>query len=433
MRSRFPGEPYCEVIAPNLDRFRRQNFSMECCLSNYPLCSPHRGILMTGVWPYQNGVIKNWIELETRYQSLGQTFDAAGYHTAYVGKWHLAGPGFDKQFVPPGPHRQGFQDWHVWGAVDQHMDKSFTFDPNTGAVIHPMGYNATLQTDQAVDILKQRQGSDKPWMMIVSWHPPHFPLDDAPPADEATYKDKKLTLRPNVAPGHGKGALVSEETLQIAQRGYYAHITAIDREFGRLLKTLDETGQADNTIVVFTSDHGEMMGSHGRMHKRAPHEESIRVPFFVRYPGVTRPGSSSVLFSSIDLYPTVCGLAGLEIPPHCEGSDFSAILRGKPGPSPDHVFLMNDGGGLDEGDEGLPPPRWRGIRTRSHTYAVALNGRWLLFDNQHDPLQQNNLIDDPAHAPMIAAFDKLIQDWLTHSSDTFAYSDAITKRSSHPA
>ena len=430
----LPGDPYSpEVLAPNLDAFRKQNFSMERCISTYPLCSPHRGILMTGCWPFKNGVIKNWIELGTQYQSLGQAFGSAGYHTAYVGKWHLSGPGHDKVFVPKGPHRQGFEDWHVWGAVDQHYNKSFTFNPDTGEIIHPMGYNATLMTDQAVKILHEQNG-DRPWMMIVSWHPPHFPTNDAPPEDEAIYRGMHLKMRPNIKVGAGHGPMASEENLQIEQQGYYAHITAIDREFSRLLKALDDTGQADNTIVVYTSDHGEMMGSHGRMHKRVPHEESVRVPFFVRYPGVTpKGGHSDALFASIDIYPTMCSLAGIPVPPHCEGRNLSAALRGQKAASPEVVFLLNQGGGLDENDDGLPPPVWRGVRSQTHTYAVAQDGRWFLYDNISDPYQQNDLIADPAQAKLIEHFDSLILAWLRKSSDPFPYAEAIQKQSSAPS
>ena len=173
----MPGEPFSDpIVAPNIDAFRKQNFSMGQCTSNYPLCSPYRGMLMTGLWPFQNGITRNWIELGTNFESIGHVFDKAGYRTAYVGKWHLSGPGHDRAFVPAGPHRQGFQDWHVWGAVDKHMSYSFTFNPDTGEKIQPQGYQATLMTDQAVKIIHEERG-DKPWMMIVSWHPPHFPVD----------------------------------------------------------------------------------------------------------------------------------------------------------------------------------------------------------------------------------------------------------------
>jgi arylsulfatase A-like enzyme len=447
----MPGEPYSTpVVAPNLDAFRKANFSMERCISNYPLCSPYRGVLMTGLWPYQNGITRNWIELGTNFESIGHVFDKAGYRTAYVGKWHLSGPGFDRAFIPAGPHRQGFQDWHVWGAVNKHMNYSFTFNPDTGEKIQPMGYQATLMTDQAVQIIHEQH--DKPWMMIVSWHPPHFPVNDAPAADEAYFADKRVSLRPNVQLTQHKN-LRSEETITEFHRGYYAHIRAIDREFARLLKALDDTGQADNTIVIFTSDHGEMAGSHGRMFKQVPHEESSRVPFYVRYPDVTPKGKSSdTLFASIDIYPTLCGLAGIPVPPQVKGRDFSATMRGGSTPESEVVFLMNQGIERNEQDAsntgvgspkesqvmegnggGYAPPDFRGLRSKTHTYAVANDGLWLLYDNVNDAYQQNNLINDPAQKQRIEYCNTLIAAWLKKADDPFDFKTAVTMKSTQPA
>jgi len=446
----MPGQPYSDpVTAPNLNAFRKENFSLERCISNYPLCSPYRGILMTGLWPYQNGITRNWIELGTNFESLGDIFDKAGYTTAYVGKWHLSGPGHDRAFVPAGPHRQGFQNWHVWGAVDKHMNYSFTFNPDTGEKIHPMGYQATLMTDQAVKIIRDYKGDENPWMMIVSYHPPHFPVDDAPADDEAFFADKHVKLRPNVKAGVSEsGPVRNWESIERFHQGYYAHIRAIDREFARLLKTLDETGQAEDTIVIFTSDHGEMAGSHGRMYKQVPFEESARVPFFVRYPGVTHRGKTSdALFASIDIYPTLCGLAGIPIPPQVKGRDQSFLMRGEEGQESDVVFLMNGDhfepeqpldyphdepqGGANGG--GYAPPAFRGLRTQTHTYAVAIDGRWLLFDNVQDPYQQRNLIDDPAQQSLMKHFDELIAAWLKDASDPFPYEAALRRQSAQPA
>lgn len=445
----MPGQPFSDpVTAPTLDAFRRENFSMERCISNYPLCSPYRGILITGLWPYQNGITRNWIQLGTNFESLGHVFDKAGYNTAYVGKWHLSGPGFDRAFVPAGPHRQGFQNWHVWGAVNKHMNYSFTFNPDTGEKIQPMGYQATLMTDQAVEIINEYKDGGSPWMMIVSYHPPHFPVDDAPAGDEAFFASKQVDLRPNVKTGVSEhGPVQSRASIEKFYQGYYAHIRAIDREFARLLKALDDTGQSENTIVVFSSDHGEMAGSHGRMYKQVPFEESARVPFFVRYPGVTPRGKSSdALFASIDIYPTLCGLAGIPVPPQVKGRDFSFIMRGEQGPEADVVFLMNgdhfgthraqrdaEGGNFGRANGGgYAPPTFRGLRTRTHTYAVAIDGRWLLFNNVEDPYQQKNLIDDPSQQSLMKHFDELIAAWLKDASDPFPYEAAVRKRSEQP-
>jgi len=447
----LPGEKFSTaVVAPNLEAFRKSGFEMSTCISNYPLCSPHRGMFITGLWPYENGITRNWIELGTTFETLGHVFDKAGYRTSYVGKWHLSGPGHDRAFIPDGGHRQGFQDWHVWGAVDRHMSYSFTYEPDTGIKVQPQGYQTTLMTDQAVKIIHEQKASDKPWMMIVSWHPPHFPVDDAPAEDETFFAGKPVELRPNVVVGQSqRGHVRSKQALEEFHQGYYAHIRAVDREFGRLLKALDETGQAEDTIVIFSSDHGEMAGSHGRMYKQVPFEESIRVPFFVRYPGVTpQSKSSDVLFSSIDIYPTVCGLAGLPVPAHARGRDFSPIMKGHTGPDPDVVFLMNGDhvvarpapGEQGEGEAsaeanggGHRPSMFRGLRTKTHTYAVAHDGRWILFDNRKDPYQLHNLIGDPAQKPLIAHFDTLLAEWLKQASDPFDLVAALAQRSPEPA
>ncbi len=417
----LPGQPFTDAMAPNLDRFRRENFSMETCVSNYPLCAPHRAIMMTGRWPYQTGITANDLRKPGPEEiSLGETFRRNGYHTGYVGKWHLGGPGHDQVFIPKGPDRLGFEDWHVWGNTAHHYTGSVTFDQNTGEKKMPQGYNATLMTDEAVRFLKE-QPKDKPWMLIVSWNPPHPPFD-GPPAERDLYDATKLKWRPNVNAS-------SDPKLQHAQQGYDGHITAIDLEFARILKTLDETGQAENTIVVYTSDHGEMMGSHDLMHKRMPHEESCRVPFFVRYPGVTPSGGKSeMLFSSIDIYPTICGLAGISAPTRCMGQDFSGAMRGRKVRSPESVFLMNmDVTHEGKGDRAETRPSWRGVRTHTHTYAVTEEGRWFLYDNVKDPYQLNNLIREPSQAALIAKLDGITLDWLKTASDPFPYQSAITK------
>jgi arylsulfatase A-like enzyme len=218
-------------------------------------------------------------------------------------------------------------------------------------------------------------------------------------------------------------------------QGYFGGITAIDLEFARVLKALGETGHADDTIVIFTSDHGEMMGSQGRMAKGLPFEESCRVPFAVRYPGVTpKGGSSKALFAAIDIYPTVCGLANLPVPAHCMGKDLSAIMRDEKSEAPEIVFLMSGkakkraGETMKKGnfsnyvvvrDDQKPP--FRGARTTTHTYAVTEEGRWLLYDNVADPYQMNNLANDSAHKPLMAALDVKIQDWMSRTGDTFSY------------
>lgn len=280
----MPGEAFCEVVAPTLGRFRRENVSMNTCVSTYPLCTPHRAILISGLYPCQSGIVQNQQRLEPTVPGLGETFRSAGYHTGYVGKWHLSGA--ENNFVPKGPYRFGFEDWHVWAGTNKHYD-GITFDQDTGERLVMPGYQPTRMTDQALDFLKKQKGAEKPWFLVLALNPPHPPYD--PPAeDRDQYAQSAAKFRPNVrlsTPADKLSEpypqLESIEKLRKAEQGYYGAISAVDKEFARLLKALDENGMADDTIVVYTSDHGDMLGSHGHMGKQMPHDESCRVPFLV--------------------------------------------------------------------------------------------------------------------------------------------------------
>jgi arylsulfatase A-like enzyme len=413
----MPGEPLNEAYMPNLERFARESMNFRTCISNYPVCSPYRAMLLTGRWPYQTGIIDNALQLRPDEVSIGETFRRAGYRTGYIGKWHLSPGDEGGTFIPKGPARQGFEDWHVWSNTNQHFDKSFTFDPDTGRKVQPKGYNCTLMTNEGVDFIERHKS--EPWMLMISWNPPHPNFLDAPLEQKQRYEPEGLKFRPNaekVNPGLRKNC-----------QGYYGHISGVDTEFGRLLEKLEQTGQAGNTIVVYTSDHGDMMGSHGYGGKRLPWEESCRVPFLVRYPGVIKPASSATgLFSTVDIYPTLCGIAGLKAPGHCVGRDLSAAMRGEAVKFPESSFLMHIQKENASGGENNPAPLFRGVRTERHTYAIADDGRWLLYDNPEDPFQMHNLVDD---SKVGRELDGLLLDWLKAARDPFPGASLRGKRS----
>jgi arylsulfatase A-like enzyme len=416
------GEPFCEVQTTHLQRLAREGMCFRNCISNYPLCSPYRAMLMSGRWPFQTGVVDNAIGLRTNESSLGEAFRQAGYHTGYIGKWHLSPDHRDREFIPEGATRQGFEDWQVWSTTNKpHFDRAFTFDPVTRERIRPKGYSAALMTDAAVNFIGAHV--DKPWMLVLSWGPPHSPFEDAPPETLRLYEAAALSFRPNVP------AAVEAE-MRGKLRGYYAHITALDAELGRLLHRLDETGQAKNTIVVYTSDHGTMMGSHGFGGKRLPFEEACRVPFLLRYPqAVPANRNTDVLLSAIDLFPSLCGLAGVQVPSLCEGQDLSAVMLGRQGQGPESVFLMHIARENAEGSRSAP--LFRGVRTERFTYAVADDGRWCLYDNRGDPYQLRNLVSDAAHSKTADDLDDLVAQWLRQAQDPFPLEALRRRRSSY--
>ena len=202
--------------------------------------------------------------------------------------------------------------------------------------------------------------------------------------------------------------------------GYYAHCTALDDCLGALLQTIDEEGLADNTIFVFTSDHGDMLGSQGEVKKQRPWEESIRVPFLLRWP--QRFGlngrETDALLDTPDILPTLLGLCDIPIPETVEGEDFSGAIEGGPDPSggaaliycphPFGQFLRRDGG-----------REYRGLRTRTHTYARDLDGPWLLYDNEADPFQLENLVNRPEVDTVQADLETQLQAKLDDRDDQF--------------
>ena len=414
------GEPYCDVQTTHLGRLAREGTSSGNCISNYPVCSPYRAMLLSGRWPFQTGVVDNALRLRDEEFSLAQAFRQAGYHTGYIGKWHLSRRDHEAaDFIPKGPARQGFEDWQVWSRTKHHFG-AVTFDPDTSQEIRREGYSATLMTDAAIDFIGTQ--TDKPWLLVLSWGPPHPPFESAPPETMRLYDPESLQLRPNVPT---EIAPLMRGRLQ----GYYAHISAVDSELGRLLDKLDDTGQATNTVVVYTSDHGTMMGSQGYGGKRLPFDESCKVPFLLRYPGVVPANRrTDVLLGAIDLFPSLCGLAGVPVPQHCVGMDLSEAMRGGPTRAPESAFLMHIKKARAGGGAGERAPLFRGVRTERFTYAIADTGRWCLYDNREDPYQMRNLIDDPAYARTTRDLDDFVVDWLRRAHDPFPLDVARRQR-----
>ena len=399
------------VRTPNLKRLAEDGFAFTHCISNYPVCSPYRAMLMTGRWPYQTGVTDNSIRLKPEEITIGKVFKTAGYATGYIGKWHLGGTRAEPF---------GFDHSLIWANTNNHWQS--TYHPLNGPPVVAKGYNATLMTDQALAFIDKNR--HRPFLLMLSWNPPHAEFKDAPQEYKDWYADKSsLPYRPNVEtegkPKSRKGSR-SEESPWQQYRGYHAHISAIDAELGRILQKLDELDLARDTIVVYSSDHGSMQGSHGLHGKRQPFEESIRVPFLVRWPAaIARGTSSDALLGSIDIMPSLCGLAGIAIPKTCAGLDFSPAILGKKGPEPASQFIMHISKENASGGQNHPAPLFRGIVTKRYTYAVRADRPWCLFDNLSDPYQTHNLIDQPDKAQTRQELQKMLAEWLKKAQDPF--------------
>jgi len=227
---------------------------------------------------------------------------------------------------------------------------------------------------------------------------------------------RKLTQRANVPKGTD-----DRKNKQI----YNAMITDLDDNLGRITRELDELGIAEDTIICFSSDHGDMLASQGLQGKNVPYEESINIPFIMRYPRKIEAGQKNdALMNSVDVMPTLLGLCGVSIPKAVEGSDLSPIILGKGGKKPEAVLLQKIAG--VEGKKGLGP--WRGVRTARYTYARTRDKGYVLFDNEKDPYQMNNLIDKPEAKDLQDKMEAELQKLMKRIGDKFETQDAYLAR-----
>lgn len=408
---------------PNLAGLAGQGVTFTNCVSNQPLCSPFRASLLTGKYPQMHGVTANVSPfgggLSTVHTSLARILKNNGYTNGYVGKWHLYPGDIDSILVPAGLHRHGFD--HYWRATHnmflQSNVRTYDSDGNACSLCCPSpgdNYAPTCQTDMATGFIEAN--ASRPFCLFLSWAPPHPPYWDAPDVFKGLYPTGSITARENV-PSEKVTA-----NLLLHMQGYYAHISALDAEMGRLLQKLDDLGIADNTIVVYASDHGNMLESHGWLDKEKPWEESINVPFVIRWPGGI-PGGRELgeLYSTVDIAPTLLGLMGFEAPVQAQGLDFSGLLSVGSGPDPESAFIMNIRPGKETTITEIGD--WRGVRTRQYTYVkTVMSGAvtpWLLYDNLNDPFQKTNLVANPDYALIRQELEVLLTGRLSQVGDYF--------------
>jgi arylsulfatase A-like enzyme len=421
----FAGDPNAKT--PNLDRLQRQSVWFINAVAAVPVCCPTRASIMTGQRATTHGVFINDVPLSTNATTLAEVFRAAGYDTVYIGKWHLDGPE-RSAFIPPERHH-GFEYWKALECTHDYNHSFYYGD--TPERLKWNGYDPIAQTRDAQQFLLAHTDAGKPFLLFLAWGPPHDPYDTAPERYREMFHPGKLKLRPNVPPA-------AEHRARKDLAGYYAHCAALDDCLGKLLTTLEETGLDRNTIVVFTSDHGDMLGSHGKYEKQKPFDESTRVPLLIRLPESIRakPRQLDAPVNSEDIMPTLLGLCRLPIPNTVEGLDFGPYIRsslrllplpvgrgegrgeGKQYPS-DGAALIACIAPFGEWTRQHGGREYRGIRTTRYTYVRDLNGPWLFFDNKTDPFQLENLVGSPRAAKRQAELEATLQRKLQAAHDAF--------------
>ena len=399
-----------DVSTPHIDRLASESLTFKYSISCMPVSTPYRASFLTGQYPLTNGLFLNDLTLDPAAKTIGKSYLAAGYNTAFIGKWHVNGGG-RSNYIPPS-HRQGFEYFKALECTHSYNNSKY-FDNNDENVKVWDGYDMIAQTRDAEKYIRQHAQKEKPFMMALSWGPPHNPYETAPQKYKDMYQDMKITLRPNV-PEEAKQQAINDI------KGYYAHITAMDDCVGDLQKTIRETGIEEDTIFVLTSDHGDMLGSQGMQRKQKPYDESILVPFLLKYPKIFGKQGKMVdtIINIPDVMPTLLSMSGLPIPKTVEGNDLYPILSGK---KKDNIeaALIECVSPFGEWERRNGGKEYRGIRTRRYTYVKDLEGPWLFFDNEKDPYQMNNLVDNTDFADIRKKLDALLAKMLKERKDQF--------------
>ena len=410
------------IDSPNLDRLSGSGVQFAQAVSGFPLCCPFRGSLLTGRYPH-HCVPGHEYPLPPGQPTIAEPLKQNGYHTAWFGKWHLAGwherDGRGAFYITQPEQRGGFDTWLGYENNNSQWDSWVHGGTGKDAVHYRLpGYETDELTTLFLDHLKQRAATAQPFFAVLSVQPPHDPY--LAPAEYMRRRNPaRLEMRPNVP--------AIPRVQQMARReyaGYCAMIENLDWNVGRILEALRQLKLAFNTHVLFFSDHGDMQGSHGMFRKTNPFEESMRIPFIVSgevpqgYQG-RFAGRTDVLLNHVDIAPTTLGLCGIAKPAWMEGSDYSAYRvggRDRPAP-PDSAYLQNV---IPTGHPNSINGPYRGIVTRDGWKYVAFEGApWLLFNLNEDPYEQANQAHNNAYRAEIRRLNRRLRQWVSDTGDKF--------------
>jgi arylsulfatase A-like enzyme len=410
----YTGDPNAHT--PAIDTLAAESVSFRNAVSGFPVCSPYRGSLMTGQYAVKHGLLVNDVQLQPNGPTLAETFRKAGYETAYIGKWHVYGSPDGKfgrrlAYVPP-EARLGFGYWKGCECTHDY-NRSLYYEGTDSSQRFWDGYDAIAQTTDACEFITKRSQSRDPYLLLLSLGPPHDPYGTAPDKYKAMYADRSIRLRANVPDRDSEQATKD-------LRGYYAHMAALDDCVKRLKEAVEAGGNSEDTIFVFASDHGDMLQSQGLPRKQFPWDESIRVPFLVRYPRLLGRRKRELItpIDAPDIMPTLLGLAGLKVPDSVQGSDYAALVIGRKREDAEPAALLN-----------LPVSfsvirrhgvaEYRGLRTPRYTFVRSIHGAWLLYDNETDPFQKQNLVGKDKYLDLQLRLERMLDKRLKSVGDEF--------------
>ena len=379
-------------LTPNFDRMARAGTDVHYSVTCQPVCGPARSCLQTGMYATNTGVYRNGITLADDAVTLANCFNDAGYATGYIGKWHLA-----SQDPIPEEERGGYDYWLGSNLLEFTSDAYDTvmFD-NDGNPVKLPGYRVDALTDAAIRYVDSHQ--NEPFFLFVSYIEPHHQnhIDDFPPPDGYRQEYTSQWTPPDL------DALGGSSAQHLG--GYYGMVKRLDEALGRLQDALKSLNMVDNTVVMFTSDHGNHFKTRNAEYKRSCHESSVRVPTAFNGPGFTGGGQIDELVSLLDLPPTLLDAAGMPIPDTMEGQSILPLVNREAIDWPEQVFIQ-----ISESQVG------RAIRTKRWKYSVVAPDQdgWsqpaadeyveeFLYDLDADPYELENLIGLDAYDEVVA-------------------------------
>ena len=427
---RAGGNPH--VHTPNLDALAARGTLFHHAYCNSPVCMPSRQSFMSGQYPWTLGLTANGQEMPEDVPCVQHLLGRAGYHTAQIGKLHFTNIqpresgevhpryGFDTMLLAE-HNAPGFHDlYDVWaahkhpGAAPRDMgdtanweDPRYQHPTEQYQASMPMHFQAeddltltSMVCDEAITFLQRPWATN--WFCHVGIFAPHCPFN--PPQRFADLYHPQTLPAPHMNEDERAVTGISDADWKRSKAHYYGLVSEVDEQVGKLLDALETAGQRENTLIVFTSDHGDNCGDHGRGGKCAPGWDScLRVPLIVSWPGQVREGRQrDELVELVDLVPTILDLCALETPPFLQGGSLRPLLEGR-----------EDDRGKDDVFAQIGNPtgaQWMTLRTPTHKLGVCNDGTTHLYDLENDPHELNDVAADPAHAQVRAALtERLLQ------------------------
>jgi arylsulfatase A-like enzyme len=418
------GDP--NLRTPVIDNLARNGRDFSCAVSGAPWCSPFRGALLSGKYPHQNGVVRTPGSLGASQPTVAEPFKLNGYHTAYVGKWHL-GHGYEQDGVVAPEARGGFDFWQGY-ENNNNQEHCHVHGSENSRPERLEGYETDALTDIFIRHLESHTGDGEdydPFFAVLSVQPPHNPY--CPPKNcpyGPPLSPAEVELRRNVP-----GIPWVEKKARQDIAGYCGMIENLDWNIGRVQQALKRNGSDRDTYIVFFSDHGDMLGSHGQWEKSAPWEESIRIPFIIshaRGSAALPVGECDAVVNHVDIAPTSLGLCGIKPPEWMAGYDYSGNCafaengwspRSPSEDEPESAYLQQ----IPRKFHPLCPNKaWRGVAMRDGWKYVCTPGNdWLLYNTREDAYEIGNFVHNAHFQSVRARCWDALKGWIERTGDDF--------------